>query len=172
MATCAVRDDDSVSRPTTCQCSVSLAHVCDIILSTHCGDPDSAKQQAMAILTSKPAYKDVDLDAPPLHPDSDAYMSCPSARRMASGLDEFWDILPRLPTHEFLMHWLAFLFLRPVPLYVCVHDSLGVVCPKLLDRVLDIQRSVSLILQTGMWNCTPRDTIAWDMIQAVLGYGV
>jgi hypothetical protein len=166
-----LRGDDSVSRPTTCSnCIISLSAVCDLILGATCETSKHTKKQAIAVITSKPKYRDVELQCDNYMGGNESIMPDPAAVCMSGGLDLFWEILPRLPLHEFMTHWISFLFLRHIPVYVCIHDPVtGVVCAPLLARVVAIQTSVADIVQNATGDCTPRDTMAYDLINAVLG---
>jgi hypothetical protein len=168
---CKLLGDDSVSSPTICKCICTLSQVCDIIQNaTSIGEVDT-KRNAMHIITRRPEYKDVDLVVlSPMH-GNQCISPCAAALRMASGLEPFWDIMQRLPLHEFLMHWIAFLFLRPIPVYVCIHSEVtGDVCDQLLAVVSRVKHNISIIIQNGMWNCKSRDTMAHSLVQVVLGY--
>jgi hypothetical protein len=159
-----------VSSPTTCGCVVSFAEVCDIVLSATNGDMWQIKRRAMAIITSKKRYKDIELAVVcPIDGQTPRDPS-PGALRMAAGLNDFWSIMWRLPLHEFILHWIALLFLRQVPVYVCIHQyGTRKVCPDTLQLVLTAKHGVSVVIQGGLWNCTSRDTIAYEVLFPILG---
>jgi hypothetical protein len=164
-----LRGDDSVSRPTTCKCVTTLVDVCDVIHNATAAGEQRTKERAMHIISRRPEYKNIELDVLSPIPGQVPPQPCASALRMAAGLESFWDILPKLPLHEFLKHWIAFLFLRPIPVYICIHDDVGRICPATLRMVRSIKHDVVVIIRDGMWDCESRDTMAFSVIQAVLG---
>jgi hypothetical protein len=170
-----LRGDDSVSSPTTCRCRcvVTCMEIVDVIHDSTNENQSDVRKRAMSIIRKRPDYKSVQMVSHSPIPQERYPAQNKEALLMAEGLNRegYWDIVPTLSSHEFFMFWICFLFLRPIPVYICIHDpDTGLVCNETLRYVQQKREDVASILQDGLWENRSRATISHQIIQAILGH--